>query len=239
MFLKNKITSIALITASFFAGNTSAHDAWVHPTKGPVYPVYYGHRVYELFPITKITSLDAYSTDHRKLACEKMQDADGVSVKVSKGKPAMFCLAFDNGYWVKGAAEGGGTSHMNVGRGQLDQGTNPSHPLKFSKTILSWEPWMQQPIGQRVELVPVAFTSTPQGGSTLKLRLLYEGKPLAGQKVENNSSEEGPKTDADGYVTVEVEKGMNRFASDYTLPKSEDPKAERMSLTAALVFMVE
>jgi nickel transport protein len=55
--------------------------------------------------------------------------------------------------------------------------------------------------------------------------------------VENNSNEQGPKTDADGYVTVMVVKGQNRFATDHDIDQPNDPDAKRLSLTAAFVFI--
>ncbi len=240
MSFKKQIRLLALLLAFFSCtAVTHAHDAWVHPGRGPRWPVYYGHKVYERFPIAKIAALDAIDANGRKLAWTKEEDGDGVSIRVAKGTPAMFVLTYDNGYWVKGPGEGGNMSYMNVGRPQLDQGTAPLHPFKFAKTVLSWQPWMSKPVGQRVELVPLDFRGTPKAGGQLRLRLLFEGKPLADQMVENNSSEEGPRTDGDGYVTVTVAPGMNRFASDFALPKSDDPKADKVSLTAVLVFVAE
>lgn len=122
---------------------------------------------------------------------------------------------------------------------QLPTGTagvsDPTHPVKFSKTIVSWQPWVTKPLGQRIEFVPVGFAGPPRAGSELRLRLL-DGQPLGGQMVENNSDEQGPKTDADGYVTVTVRPGINRFATDHDIAQPNDADAQRLSLTAALVF---
>lgn len=57
--------------------------------------------------------------------------------------------------------------------------------------------------------------------------------------VENNSNEQGPKTDENGYVTVTVLKGVNRFATDHDIKQTNEPDAPRLSLTAALVFMAK
>ena len=122
---------------------------------------------------------------------------------------------------------------------QLPAGTDPSHPLKFSKTIVSWQPWMNRALGQRIEFVALSADHAPKAGSQLRLKLLLDGKPLGGQMVENNSNEQGPKTDAAGNVTVTVVKGINRFATDYNIHQQNDPDAQRLSLTAALVFVVQ
>lgn len=103
--------------------------------------------------------------------------------------------------------------------------------------MLSWQPWMTRPLGQRIELVPQGLSALPKPGSSLKLLLLLNGKPLRGQMVENNSNEQGPKTDDDGYVTVKVLPGVNRLATDYDITQPTDVDAKRLSLTATLVFV--
>ena len=45
-------------------------------------------------------------------------------------------------------------------------------------------PGFDRPIGHDLELVPVLNPVTPMGpGSPIKVRLLYQGKPLAGERV--------------------------------------------------------
>jgi nickel transport protein len=209
-----------------------AHDAWVEPTAGPIYRILYGHKIPEPYKPVKVTSIKVFDANKKPLKFNKIETKEGLSIKTSKGTPAMFALEYDNGYWV---TVGGETK--NVRKSQMPEGTNPSHPLKFSKTIKSWQSWMKKPLGQRIEFVPVEFSEAPKAGFQLKLQLLLEGKPLSGQMVENNSNEEGPKTDENGYVMVTVLKGKNRFATDHDIKQPNEPDAQRLSLTAALVFM--
>lgn len=210
-----------------------AHDAWVEPTEGPVYRILYGHKIPEPYKPVKVTSIKVFDSDKRLLKFSKMETKDGMSIKTN-GNVVMFALEFDNGYWV---TVGGETK--NVRKSKMPEGTNPSHPLKFSKTIKSWQSWMKKPLGQRIEFVPVAFSGAPKAGDQLKLQLLLDGKPLGGQMVENNSNEQGPKTDENGYVMVTILKGVNRFATDYDIKQPNVPDAQRLSLTAALVFVAK
>lgn len=226
------------ILASFFliclALSVLAHDAWVEPVAGPIYRILYGHKIPEPYDKAKVTSIKVFNAQQLPLKFSKIETKEGLSIKVSTGAPVMFALEFDNGYWVKV-----GNESRNVRKSQMPEGTDPSHPLKFSKTIKTWQSWMKKPIGQRIEFVPVEFTGTPKASSRLKLRLLLDGKPLSGQMVENNSNEQGPKTDADGYVTVTVLKSINRFATDHDINQTNDPDAQRLRLTAALVFIAK
>lgn len=210
-----------------------AHDAWVMPGSGPVYAILYGHKIPEKYDAVKVTSLKVFDAAQKPLTFKQMKTAQGIAVKVNAGKPALFALEFDNGYWVKVAGES-----KNVRKSEMPEGTDPVHPLKFSKTIISWQPWMNKPLGQRIEFVPVDAVAAPKAGAKMRLQLLLDGKPLSGQMVENNSNEMGPKTDANGYVTVTVLKGANRFATDHDINQPDDTDAQRLSLTAALVFTV-
>lgn len=207
-----------------------AHDAWVEPAGGTVFHIYYGHKIPEPYEASKVTSLKVYDAAQKKVNYTQIKTKEGVDVKTAKGKPALFVLDFDNGYWVRM----GGESH-NVPKDEVKDG-DASHPYKCSKTMLNWQPWMAKPQGQHIEFVPVGITALPAAGSALRLQLLVDGKPVGGQMVENNSNETGPKTDSDGFVTVTVIKGVNRFATDYDVADSHDPVAKRVSLTATLVF---
>jgi nickel transport protein len=212
-----------------------AHDAWVDALGGPVYKVFYGHKAPEAYQATKITSIKVLDAAQKSLKFTQAPVPGGMTLTPAS-QPALFALEFDNGYWVKVGDE---KESRNVRKSALPAGTvggQSSHPLKFSKTMLRWAPWMSKALGQRIEFVPVGLTAMPQAGSQLKLRLLLDGKPLANQMVENNSNEAGPKTDAKGEVTVTVLKGINRYATDHDIMQANMPDAQRLSLTAALVF---
>lgn len=214
-----------------------AHDAWAEPGAGPVYRILYGHKAPEAYKSAKVTSVKALDENQQSLKFSRQETPDGLTVRPTGGRPALFAVEFDNGYFVTVGKE-----HRNVRLSRLPAGTTgtaPSHPLKFSKTLLSWQPWMVRPLGQRIELIPQALTGMPKAGSNLRLRLLLDGKPLSNQMVENNSNEQGPKTDADGYVTVKVLSGINRFATDHDITQPNDADARRLSLTAALVFIAK
>ncbi len=231
---KNHLKFFGLTFLLCIALSVLAHDAWVEPSSGPVYRILYGHKIPEPYNAVKVTSIKVLNAMQKPLKFNKIETKEGVSIKVSSGVPAMFALEFDNGYWVKV-----GNESKNVRKSKMPEGTDPSHPLKFSKTILSWQSWMNEPLGQRIEFVPIDLSGNPKFGSQLKLQLLLDGKPLSGQMVENNSNEQGPKTDANGYVTVTVLKGVNRFATDHDIHQPNEPDAQRLSLTAALVFVAK
>jgi nickel transport protein len=144
----------------------------------------------------------------------------------------MFLVEFDNGSY---STVDGKT--VNVGKREAPSATSSRRPLKWGKTIVVWQSWMTEPVGQRIEVLPVTAAAEPTAGSKFTVRVLFEGKPLAGVMVENNSNETGPKTDADGRATLVLVPGINRLAVDYDLPLKADADADTLALNASLVFM--
>lgn len=231
-FYKNLLRLFIALSVVCIAFKVLAHDAWVEPAKGPVFHVFYGHKIPEAYDSVKVTSLKVFNKKKQSIIYSRIKTKDGLDVKVD-GSPALFVLEFDNGYWIRVNNES-----RNLPKSEIPADADPKHVMKYSKTIVSWQPWMSKPQGQRMEFVPVNVTGAPKAGSQMKLQLLLDGKPLSSQMVENNSNEEGPKTDADGYVTVTVLKGINRFATDYDTTQP-DSSVKRLSLTSALVFTTE
>ena len=214
-----------------------AHDAWVDPLGGPDYQVFYGHKVPENYPADKVTTLRVLDADQHFLPYTRSTSVKGLAIRPS-GKPAMFVLDFDNGYWTKTPQDKESRNVRLTSQPAMADMVG-SHPLKYSKTVLRWEPWMFKPVGQRFEFVPEAFAGSLRAGQTMRVRLLLDGQPVANAMVENNSNEEGPRTDATGTVTVTLVRGVNRLANDLDIEQTADPDATRLSLTAALVFVAE
>lgn len=155
--------SLKIIASTFlisFALSVLAHDAWVEPVSGPIYRILYGHKLPEAYKRDKVTSIKVYNASQQPLKFNNVNTKDGLSIKVNNGSPAMFALEFDNGYWVKV-----GNGIKNIRHSQMPEGTNPSHPLKYSKTIIKWQNWMDKPLGQRIEFIPVELIGSPKPGS--------------------------------------------------------------------------
>lgn len=94
-------------------------------------------------------------------------------------------------------------------------------------------PGFDKPLGHALEIVPVINPVTPMGpGTTLRVRLLYKGKPLAGQRIafipRGASVKEGAideryerTTDAKGEATFEPKE-----ANYYLIVAHKDEMAE-------------
>jgi uncharacterized GH25 family protein len=94
------------------------------------------------------------------------------------------------------------------------------------------QPGFDKPLGHRIELVPQANPVTPMGpGTPIKVRLLFEGKPLAGVKVsfiprgvalkEGTDAEYERTTDKDGRASFTPRTG------NYYLVVAHHPREEK------------
>jgi nickel transport protein len=211
----------------------NAHDAWVAPVDGPIFPIHFGHKGPQDYVAAKVKTVTVFDANRATLASEISRDDKGASVKPN-GKPAMLLVEFDNGFYTK--IDG---KSVQMSKRDAPAGSVTNHPVKSGKTIVQWMPWMTEAVGQRLEVVPINASAAPTAGSKFQVRVLLDGKPIAGLMVENNSNETGPKTDAQGLATLTLVKGINRLAVDHDIPMKGDPDTDKLGLNASLVFMAK
>ena len=111
----------------------------------------------------------------------------------------MLAARYDNGLWVK-TADG---LYRNATRRLVPDATESLWSGKFAKALSGSDaPW-QKVLGHELEIIPLSDPVKAKPGQTLRLRVLFHGKPLAGAEVERG----------DG-VTAVPEKDIPRFTSD-------------------------
>jgi nickel transport protein len=97
--------------------------------------------------------------------------------------------------------------------------------------------------GQTLQIVPVTAALPDMLGKPLKLRVLFQGKPVAGARVltdmVNDPDAKPLKTAADGTVTIKVRnQGLNVVAAIFDGPSNEPTKADKMEHLATLTFVL-
>jgi uncharacterized GH25 family protein len=101
-----------------------------------------------------------------------------------------------------------------------------------------------QVLGQRLELVPEANPYTLAGGGELPVRLLYEGKPLAGALVvalqkDRPEAKVSARSDAKGHVRLKLDRpGFWLVKAVHMVPAPRDADADWESFWASLTFQV-
>lgn len=217
------------------AGHAAAHTAWLEPD--PAAPGTYvvrfgGHEGKgESYPPEKLKSVTARDAQGGTLAVSTTARPDGVRVSLQRA-PAVLTLHYDNGIYSR--AEGGKSlpKPMNENPGAT-QGT---HAVKYGKFIAGWGEAVTRPLGQPFEVVPLS-AAAPRAGQPWQVRVLIEGKPVAGIPVSrDDSSPDAVKTDADGVATFVPHKGLNKLWSGRRTPVAGDPRFTQLSIEYLLTF---
>ncbi|SER03635.1 nickel transport protein [Solimonas aquatica] len=229
----NYTHSLSLLAALLLIGNIAqAHDAWVAPG-GTTHAILYGHgKSTESYDAAKIQQVLAYDAAGRKL--DARLDRSAATPAVSAAGAAMFIVDFDNGFWSKTEA-----GYQNLPKTQVQGALESSRSLKFGKTVLSWSAASSKPVGQRLEIVPLA-TTAPKAGGRLPVLVLFEGRPLAEAKLSLEGHDEVPPagTDAKGRAELILPAG-GEVALDvsHKLPY-KGAEADEWSLSANLHFLL-
>lgn len=200
---------IAIAVTSATANAAVAHDVWLTIAGDAAHRraiVNYGHpddrppafadKVLDLVAITASGSVSLL---------KGMEQTTRNGVPVARTKPfaddghSLLAARYDNGFWIK-TADG---LYRNATRRLAPDAADSMWSVKFAKALTGPDaPWGKE-LGQILEIVPLSDPAKVKPGQTLRLKVLLNGKPLAGVDVERG----------DG-ATVVAEKDIPRFAAD-------------------------
>ncbi|WLR93557.1 DUF4198 domain-containing protein [Shinella zoogloeoides] len=229
----------ALALALSLPATAGAHGAWVAERWGEL-GVVYGHGAGD----------DAYDPARIKEAVAIAEDGTASPAAIDsrnkhailkpEGEPAAIALTFDNGYWTE-KADG---KWVNEPKDKVADAKETGHYIKNSLSLLHVHDALPAFPKQDLQIVPLDNPVGRKAGDPIRLRLLYDGKPLAGAVVTldyvNQASLKSDPTDADGEVVVTIRNdGLNVLAADHSVPLENDPKADKIGYTATLSFVAE
>jgi len=211
-----------------------AHDAWIAiEPGGPA--VQFGHvGEPEAVDATKIRELDALDAEGRALTLARAPVERAVRLMVD-GEPALLALAYDNGYWSRSP---GASASVNQPRTEVPGAESSAHVVKYGKTIVKWSAIVSRPLGQALEIVPLADRA-PVAGERLAVRVLWQGQPLAGARVlYHDANARTPVVQADeaGRADLPLSKGLQFLSVNHRARLADEPRADSQSVSANLVF---
>lgn len=227
------LASAALLLASLLPGLALAHDAWLEPV-GKDLAVRYGHKdKADPYKPEKVREVQLLDGSGQPLASQRRVEGEQVFVSTSAAA-ALATLLFDNGYWSRVSMD---TPSKNLPKNALPGAISGSHSLKAHKLVLQWAPVVAQAQGQRLEIVPQA-QQQPAAGAGLPVQVLWDGRPLAGATLRRGGHDKAPgvQTDAQGRATVPVVAGRQMLLVSHSVDLLDDPRADRASWSANLVF---
>lgn len=239
MLKQIRAVSGALALVLSLPAMAGAHGAWVAERWGEL-GVVYGHGAGDdPYDPARITEARAIAEDGTAMpvAIDKREKH---AVLKSEGEPAAIALTFDNGYWTE-KTDG---KWVNEPKDTVPDAKAAGHYIKNSLSLMHVHDALPAFPKQDLQIVPLDNPVGRKAGDPIRLRVLYDGKPLAGAVVTldyvNQASLKSDPTDADGEVVVAIRNdGLNVLAVDHSVPLENDPKADKVGYTATLSFVAE
>ncbi|WP_245409133.1 DUF4198 domain-containing protein [Shinella sp. WSJ-2] len=216
-----------------------AHGAWVAERWGNL-GVVYGHGAGDdPYDPARITQALAISEDGTATPVE-VDKREKHAILKPESEPAAILLTFDNGYWTE-KTDG---KWVNEAKDKVADAKAAGHYIKNSLSLLHAHGALPAFPKQNLQILPLDNPIGRKAGDPIRLRVLHDGKPLAGAVVTldyvNQASLKSDPTDADGEVVVAIRNdGLNVLAVDHSVPLENDPKADQIGYTATLSFVAE
>lgn len=216
-----------------------AHGAWVAERWGNL-GVVYGHGAGDdPYDPARITQALAISEDGTATPVE-VDKREKHAILKPESEPAAILLTFDNGYWTE-KTDG---KWVNEAKDKVADAKAAGHYIKNSLSLLHAHGALPAFPKQNLQILPLDNPIGRKAGDPIRLRVLHDGKPLAGAVVTldyvNQASLKSDPTGADGEVVVAIRNdGLNVLAVDHSVPLENDPKADQIGYTATLSFAAE
>jgi nickel transport protein len=141
---------LPIFLCAFLANPCMAHDFWVEKVGGTL-KVIYGHGIqrlpYDPATIKEVQAFDAKGKEVGIIIEKKKESA----TLVPKGPVSMVTMTVDDGFWVK--------TIMGLKKGtrrEVRRAIESYQAMDYSKAILSWGEGAGNPLGLKLEIIPLA-----------------------------------------------------------------------------------
>lgn len=197
--------------------------------------------------LPKVKSVKGYDAEWNPVAVT-LQPAGIVPIVDSEAPLAAVTAVLDNGIWSKDKA---GEYHQ-MGLDQMPDAISSERTIKYAVHLVglsdrpegfsgSLDAKIPVMADQRLQIIPVDGKIPGDAGKPMTIKVLYDGKPVAGVEVHtdfvNDPDQKRPKTDADGLLTFPVRnQGMNVIGATYAGPSDQPKMYEKQEFFATLSF---
>jgi nickel transport protein len=232
------ITIIAGMTTSSAA---QAHAIWF-AQRSKQLALIYGVGADDLDSVKRlplVRNVAGYDAQYKPVPTQ-LRIAGPLVVVDSDSPPVVVTAVMFNGIWSK-TPDG---EWVKKGRDEVPNAVISEKNFKYAVHIAGplSAPLPSLP-GQVLQITPVGATLPEKLGEPLKLRILFEGKPVAGARVltdlVNDPDAERLISGADGVVTIKVRnQGLNVVNATYDGPTDEPAKTTKIEHEATLSFVL-
>src|SRR3989338_8326068 len=225
------------LCAALLTSQAQAHGLWTEQRRGSV-EVIYGHGAADdAYQAAKVSGSWAYDLAGKMIPVT-VQRLDDQARLQPLSPPAVLTVALDNGAWSQTPDK----QWINQGRSQVPNSVHSLHTYKYSLAI--YQEGAKLPSLEQLKLVIVPEVDPLQVGvgKSLPVRVLADGKPVAGVKLIGDYRGAphtiSAETDAQGRAQVQVRnEGLNIIAAELYLPVEHDKDITERGLFSSLTFL--
>lgn len=237
-----KSLAVAVVVVGMAASSSAgAHAIWF-AQRAKQLAFIYGVGADDLDSVKRlplVTNVSGYDAQLKPVPTKLRVDGPMVMVD-SEGQAAVVTAVMPYGIWSK-QPDG---EWVKKGRDEVPGALMSTKNFKYTVHIAGplSAPLPALP-DQTLQISPVTAKLPDKMGQPLKLRVLYQGKPVAGAMVladmVNDPDSPPLKTGADGTVVIKVRnQGLNVVNAVYRGPSDEPAKAARIESEATLSFVL-
>ncbi|MEA1833133.1 DUF4198 domain-containing protein [Methylobacterium durans] len=212
-----------------------AHDLWLTPMPGGI-AVQFGHVHEPALPnADKLVRLSALTASGEAPLSARPDGTVLAALLPAGSGDALVSAAYDNGFWVR-LREGG---ERNADRRAVPDAQRSQWSMKFAKAVTGpGAPW-ERVLGQTLEIVPLEAPGAEPGA--IRVRVLFEGRPMAGAEIVAASGEAAEirvTTDAEGAARVPLAQGGQQVLAVFhrVKPSRTPALADADAFSATLAF---
>lgn len=229
-----QLAALAVLTVATLGAQ--AHGVWVAQRTGEWTLVLGDGPVDDAYPAQAIKSVQAIDGDGAPVEVKLRPQARN-TVLDGAVAPAVFAVSYEDGYWTQGS-DG---KWVAGPKSQMANARKAGYYTMYTTTLVAPLPAAYQPFGLPLEIVPMADPMRLKRGQALVVRVLLDGKPLAGARVQpdhvNDSHGQAVPTDARGLARLTLRSsGLNVIKVNHTRPRTDRRDADEDGLAATLAF---
>ncbi|MCA1984960.1 MAG: DUF4198 domain-containing protein [Desulfovibrio sp.] len=185
MLSTRRLFACAFALVLMAATTAHAHDMWLEKRGGKV-ELFYGHPgKTDPYPVSRITAMTGITENGWRVPLAPVEHK-GAAYALVNDNFSMLTVEFDNKYWYNTEEDGwrNFSAPVEVRGTIIEEGES----YKLAKEIVAWQPFMDKPIGQRAEIVPLKDPTTLKEGDILPVMLCFEGKPMPAKGARISTS---------------------------------------------------
>ena len=242
-FFSTRLAAVLAATAlALHALPGQAHGIWFAQRADRLALVYGegGQDLDAVKRLPKITSVGGFGRDGTPVPV-RLEPEGRLPVVDLTGRPAVLSATMDNGLWSKTPD---GRWH-GKGKDEVPDAAISGRYMKYTTHLVSLPQGAVAPVpGQALQIVPVGAKFPLHKGEPLTVRVLFQGRPLAGAKVwpdlVTDPDAEPLVADREGLVTVPVRnQGLNVIKAENESASVDPGKTLMTHHLATLSFALE